>query len=205
MQQEFERSRPFAVSVARSADDPDDPDSSLGIETKPFYTKSDDPYKEGLPGANFEFDYSYGDPQPVQVLAKRSLGAVELKYRINGGAVQSAPTSEWGGGERFTPADVYYHELRGMVTGTTPGDTVEVWFEGGGETSDSFDYEAVSESGNRVLVVAAEDYTASRRRRPPGGRTTSSTTWTPSRPTASPPTSTTSTTAVASPPTTSAC
>jgi murein tripeptide amidase MpaA len=158
VQAEFERSRPFAVSVARSADDPDDPDSSLGIETKPFYTKSDDPYKEGLPGANFEFDYSYGDPQPVQVLAKRSLGAVTLKYSINGGPAVGVPTSEWSGGERFTPADVYYHELRGLVTGTTPGDSVEVWFEGGGETSDSFTYEAVSETGNRVLVVAAEDY-----------------------------------------------
>ena len=50
--------------------------------------RSDDPYKDGIPGANFEFDYSYGDPQPVQVLAKRSLGAVTLKYRINGGTVQ---------------------------------------------------------------------------------------------------------------------
>ena len=82
---------PFALSVAKSAADPDDPESVLGIETKPFYIESDDPYKEGMPGANFAFDYSYGDPQPVQVLAKRSLGAVTLKYRINGGAVRSAP------------------------------------------------------------------------------------------------------------------
>ena len=92
------------------------------------------------------------------MLAKRSLGAVTLKYRINGGAVQSRPTSEWAGGERFTPADVYYHEMRGTVTGTSPGDSVEVWFEGGGARSDSFTYQAVSETGNRVLVVAAEDY-----------------------------------------------
>ena len=49
--------------------------------------------------------------------------------------------------------------MRGMVTGTKPGDSVEVWFEGGGQTSDSFTYQAVSETGNRVLVVAAEDYT----------------------------------------------
>ncbi|HKF92705.1 MAG TPA: hypothetical protein VKC52_14650 [Acidimicrobiia bacterium] len=109
-------------------------------------------------GVDFEFDYSYGDPQPVQVLAKRSLGAVTLKYRINGGAVHSAPTSEWGGGDRYAPADVYYHELRGNVTGTSPGDSVEVWFEGGGQTSDSFTCQAVSETGHRVLVVATEDY-----------------------------------------------
>ena len=159
VQAEFERNLPFALSVAKSADDPDDPESVLGIETKPFYTKSDDPYKDGIPGVDFEFAYSYGDPQPVQVLAKRALGPVTLKYRINGGAVQSAPTSEWAGGERFKPAAVHYREMRGVVTGTSPGNSVEVWFEGGGERSDSFTYQAISETGRRVLVVAAEDYT----------------------------------------------
>jgi Zinc carboxypeptidase len=168
VQQEFERNRPFAHSVAKSADDPDDPESVLGIETKPFYIESDDPYKDGIPGANFAFDYSYGDPQPVQVLAKRSLGAVMLKYRINGGPVQSALTSEWDSGERFTPAAVHYREMRGNVTGTSPGDSVEVWFEGGGETSESFTYKAVSETGNRVLVVAAEDYSGASPVQAPG-------------------------------------
>ena len=158
VQAEFEKNLDFALSVARSASDPDDPESALGIETKPFYLESDDPYKEGLPGANYSFEYSYGDPQPVAVLAKRSLGAVMLNYRINGGPAVQIPTSEWEGGQRFTPADVYYHEMRGVVTGTKPGDSVEVWFEGGGEMSDSFTYEAVSETGNRVLVVSAEDY-----------------------------------------------
>ncbi len=41
--------------------------SHLGLETKPFYLKSDDTYKDGLPLANFTFDYSYGDPQEVRV------------------------------------------------------------------------------------------------------------------------------------------
>src|SRR5919197_1366357 len=49
-------------------------------------------------------------------LARKSLGAVTLKYQINGGAVKSTPTSEWTGGERFHPAHVYYHEMRGVVT-----------------------------------------------------------------------------------------
>jgi hypothetical protein len=168
IQGEFERVLPFARSVAESAPDPDDPKSSLGIKTKPFYLKSDDPYKDGLPGANFAFKYSYGDPQPVQVLAKKSLGAVTLKYQINGGAVKSAPTSEWTGGERFRPAHVYYHEMRGVVTGTSPGDAVKVWFEGGGQTSDSFTYQAVSETGRRVLVVAAEDYSGASPVQTPG-------------------------------------
>ena len=159
VQAEFERNLPFARSVADSAVDPANPKTVTGITTKPFYVDSDDPYKRSNPGVQLSFARSYGDPQPVAVIAKRSLGAVEVKYRINGGAVQSAPTSEWEGGSRYNPASVYYHQMRGVVTGTDPGDSVEVWFEGGGQRSDSFTYQAVSESGNSVLVVAAEDYT----------------------------------------------
>jgi Zinc carboxypeptidase len=168
VQAEFERNLPFARSVADSAVDPDDPKTVTGITTKPFYVDSDDPYKRSNPGVQLSFARSYGDPQPVAVIAKRSLGAVTAKYRINGGAVQSAPTSEWEGGSRYNPASVYYHQMRGMVTGTDPGDSVEVWFEGGGERSDSFTYRAVSESGNRVLVVAAEDYTGASPVQTPG-------------------------------------
>ncbi len=168
VQAEFERNLPFAQSVADSAVDPDDPKTVTGITTKPFYVDSDDPYKSSNPGVQLSFAKSYGDPQPVAVIAKRSLGAVTAKYSINGGAPQPAPMSEWEGGSRYDPASVYYHQLRGVVTGTKPGDSVEVWFEGGGEVSDSFTYEAVSESGNRVLVVAAEDYTGASPVQTPG-------------------------------------
>ena len=128
-----------------------------------------------------------------------------MKYRINGGAVQTAPTSEWEGGSRYNPASVYYHQMRGVVTGTDPGDSVEVWFEGGGQPSDSFTYQAVSETGNRVLVVAAEDYTGASPVQAPGGRTSPTRTSTPWPPTASRPTSTTSTPRGGSPRTPSAC
>ncbi len=166
---EFQRNLPFAHSVASSAVDPDDPKTVTGITTKPFYIDSDDPYKRGNPGVHLSFARSYGDPQPVAVIAKRSLGAVEVKYRINGEDPQSAPTSEWDDGSRYNPASVYYHQLRGEVTGTDPGDSVEVWFEGGGQRSESFTYQAVSESGNRVLVVAAEDYTGASPVQDPAG------------------------------------
>jgi hypothetical protein len=168
VREEFERNLPFAESVANSAADPDDPKSSLGIETKPFYLKSDDPYKEGLPGSNFTFKYSYGDPQPVQVLAKRALGAVTAKYKINGGPTLSASTSEWTGGEKYRPASVWYRVMRGTITGTKPGDKVEVWFEGGGQKSESFTYEMVSDSNRPMLVVAAEDYSGASPAQPQG-------------------------------------
>src|SRR5688500_12378534 len=168
VQAEFERNLPFATSVANSAPDPANPKTVTGMTTKPFYIDSDDPYKRSNPGTQLSFTTSYADPPPVAVIAKRSLGAVTVKYRINGGAVQSAPTSEWEGGSRYNPASVYYHQMRGVVTGTNPGDSVEVWFESGGERSGSFTYQAVSESGNRVLVVAAEDYTGASPVQAPG-------------------------------------
>ena len=160
IQQEFEENLPFALSVARSAADPSAPTSSLGLTTKPFYVRSEDAFKSGTPGASFAFTRSYGDPQVVATLAKRSLGAVTVHWRVNGGSVHSAPTSEWQGGETFdTEGQLYYHQVRGQVSGTSPGDSVQVWFTGGGQTSESFTYRAVSETGRRVLVVAAEDYT----------------------------------------------
>ncbi|WP_116952179.1 M14 family metallopeptidase [Jiangella endophytica] len=170
VQAEFEKVLPFALDVAKSAADPDDPVSHLGLTTKPFYLQSEDTYKAGLPQADFTFEYSYGDPQEVRVLAKRELGEVTLKYRVDGGPVVSAPTEEWKGGDRYGGGtNVYYRVMSGVVTGTDPGDTVEVWFEGGGESSDSFSYTAVEESANDVLILAAEDYTGASPVQQPGG------------------------------------
>jgi hypothetical protein len=142
---EFAINLPFALDVAKSAPDPANPLSHLGNTVAPFYVD--------------DFAVSYGDPQTVAVTAKRSIGAVTLWWQVNGGAAKSAATQEWSGGERYGgPGDVYYRELRGQVTGTAPGDSVKVWFTGGGQTSDSFTYQVRSDSGRRVLVLAAEDY-----------------------------------------------
>ena len=165
VQAEFENQLAFVYDVAKSAKDPSDPKSHLGLETKPFYLESDDTYKTGLPLANFKFSVSYGDPQQVRVIALRELGKVDLKYRINGGSVKTEKTSEWNGGERYGgQTDVYYHVLNGTVKGAKQGDSVQVWFEehGGGkhaDKSESFTYTVATKSSNRVLVVAAEDYT----------------------------------------------
>ena len=146
VQREFAINLPFALDVATSATHPATPASHLGNTVRPFYVDT--------------FDVSYGDPQVVQVNAARSLGAVTMRYRVNGGPAGSVPTTEWNGGERYGgPGDVYRRVLRGTVTGTSPGDRVTVWFEGGGKTSESFTYTAKVESGRPVLVLAAEDYT----------------------------------------------
>ena len=142
---EWVRHRNFSIDLAESADDPANPDSHLGNTVENFYVDS--------------FPYSYGDPQPVQTLAK--FDAVELRYRINGGPVQSKATEMWNDGQRYyQEAGEYYHRFRGEVTGTQVGDRVEVWFKDADSSrrSESFTYNAVNESGNRVLVLAAEDY-----------------------------------------------
>jgi murein tripeptide amidase MpaA len=147
VQEEFERHLPFSIDLAESADDPaNDLSSHLGNDVEDFYVDS--------------FGVSYGDGQPVQVTAKRSLGNVKLHYRINGGREQTESTREFRGGERYyRERGVFYRRLRGEVEGTRPGDRVTVWFESRRSRSDSFTYEAKSESRRDVLIVADENVT----------------------------------------------
>jgi hypothetical protein len=171
IQAEFEKTLAFDLDIAKSATHPANPSSHLGTTVEPFYLSQTEVDAENgtLSMFDFTFDKSYGDPQEVRILAKQSLGAVTLKYRINGGAVQSGTTTEWTGGERYGPGNgTYYHVVGGTISGTAPTNSVEVWFEGGGQTSDSFTYTAVSESGNPVLIMAAEDYTGASPAQAPG-------------------------------------
>jgi hypothetical protein len=167
VQGEFQRNLPFALDVALSAQDPDDPVSHQGFSTEPFYldVSEVDPQKAHNPLSDFTFQHSYGDPQPVEVLAKRSLGPVDVHWTVNGGPTHTASTTEWDGGDRFgDTGDTHYRVMRGEVTNPTgpdglePGDTVEVWFSGGGATSDSFSFEVVEDEPGQVLILSAEDY-----------------------------------------------
>jgi hypothetical protein len=152
VQAEFERHVQFALDLARTAPDPSRPVSHLGNEAPNFVVDT--------------FNVSYGNPQVVQVNARRDLGRIQLRYRINGGALRTGVTSEWGDeGLRYgDEGDYWYHRMRGQVTGTNPGDQVQVWFHAPDappdtdNTSGSFTYTVRSDSGARVLVLAVEDY-----------------------------------------------
>ncbi len=162
IQAEFQKTLAFHLSMARSALNPADPASSVGIKTAPFYLDQDDidPQNGQQSLFDFRFAVSYGDPQEVRVLARRNLGAVTLKYQVGNGPIQQKSTSEWTGGERYGPGTgTYYHVVRGQVTGASVGNNVTVWFEGGGQRSDSFTYRVQSDTGKRVLILSAEDYT----------------------------------------------
>lgn len=159
IQAEFEKNIPFALAVAESAKDPNDPVSVVGRDTEAFRVDS--------------FSVSYGDPQTVAVWAKRDLSAKVMTYRINGGPLRISPAKEWKGGERYGDENVdYYAEYRGTVKGAKAGDSVEVWFTGLPSArdiiadrklkkieSERFTYTVAQDSGNSVLVIANEDYT----------------------------------------------
>ena len=138
------RNLPFALDLAKSAKNPGRPVSHLGNVAPDFEPST--------------FKVSYGDPQTVEVNANRDLGPVEVLWRVGDGVVHRAPTTEYKGGERYDPPGVYYHKLRGTVTGFTAGDQVEVWFAAGSHTSTPFTFTAEKSKSGDVLVMAAEDY-----------------------------------------------
>ena len=143
IQAEFEKTLPFSLDVAKSAANPANPVSHLGNTTKPFYLSQTEVDAEngGLSMFDFTFAKSYGDPQEVRVLARgasapsrsstRSMAARSRASRRPNGPAANA--TAWAR-QRTTTS------CAATVTGTSPGNTVKVWFEGGGATSDSFTY-----------------------------------------------------------------
>jgi hypothetical protein len=87
IQAEFEKNIPFALAVAESAKDPDDPVSVVGRTAPDFEVDS--------------FDVSYGDPQTVAVTAKRAIKHLQLNYKINAARPRPRRSSEWKGGESY--------------------------------------------------------------------------------------------------------
>ena len=127
------------------------------------------------PGRNLRFNYSYGDPQPVAVIAKRSLGAVTAKWKVNGGAEQSAPTTS-GTAARSTPPPA---STTTRFAASSPAPNRVTRSRCGSRAAASAarrsPTEAVSETGNKVLVVAAEDYTGASPAQTPGPTTPTTT------------------------------
>ncbi len=144
VQRVFQDNLQYALDLAKSAPTPDNPVSHLG-NTAPNFVPT-------------TFAVSTGSPQVVEVNAKRSLGRVTVNYRINGGRIRTAGSSEFTGGEKYGDPGVYYHKLRGTIRGAAAGDTVQVWFSAKGKKSDAFTYAQKSNTGNPVLVMSAEDY-----------------------------------------------
>ncbi len=151
IQAEFAKNVPFALSMAKSADDPDDPESVVGRDTPNFRI---DP-----------FTASFGKRQTVSVIAKRALRDLRMHYRVEDGPTVTTAAKEWRGGERYgSEKDVYYAEYRAAVAKANPSEHVTVWFSGavpgaGRVKSRSFTYRVRHDIGGDVLILAAEDVT----------------------------------------------
>ncbi len=167
VQAEFERNLEFALNVARSAQTPDDPVSHMtGFETQDLYLDLSeiDPWKSNNPASDLRVTVSYGgdSTQPVQVLARRSAGEVTLHHSVDGGPVQTTPTSPVPPGEVFGgngAYDAHYHYLAGEISGIEVGDTVTYWFETADYQTPVQEFEVVEDADADVLVLAHEDRT----------------------------------------------
>ena len=106
------------------------------------------------------FSVSFGDPQTVRVNVKRvaraGLAALDGRRRRTS---RRRRRREYNGGERYGgDLDVYYHEMRGHDHRDEPGRPRQGVVRGRRAASQSFGYDARSDSGSRVLILAAEDY-----------------------------------------------
>jgi hypothetical protein len=142
----FEENLQFALDLIRSARDPDDPVSHIGNEAPDLVPTT--------------FPRGYGDPQTVEVNAKRAVGRVTAHWQVvETGRQGTARTSEWAGGLRYGEPGIYYHKLRADIdTGARAGQNVRVWFTANGARSPSFTYQLAQREHGDVLIMAAEDY-----------------------------------------------
>ena len=108
---------------------------------------------------DFTFDVSYGGPQEVRVLARRSLGDVTLHYRVNGGPAERAhqPSGRAANATARQSADTT-ECCAALCTGTNPGDTSRCGSRAAARGA-SRSLHGRLRVRRPVLVIAAEDYT----------------------------------------------
>ncbi|MGW6691265.1 M14 family zinc carboxypeptidase [Streptomyces sp. NPDC054961] len=151
IQAEFAKNIPFALSVAESAEHPDQPKSSVGLSAADFTL---DPFTTSYAAR--------GEDQTVAVTARKALKDKELNYRINGGRTHDEDLKAWKGGEVYGGDDNnWFDAYRAEVDGAKPGDKVEVWFTGRDRTgkqvsSEHFTYTVAERPRADVLVIAEE-------------------------------------------------
>ena len=162
----FEKNIPFALDVAESADDPANPESHLGREAPDFQIQP--------------FAVSYGDPQTVEINAKRELGPLTVHWKVNGGATQSAATVRVRGRRALRRATRTSTTTTSAARSPAPPRRQRPRLvRGRRRASQSFTYEVRSDTGNacsssRRRTTPARA-TAPRTRAPPGRSSTTTT------------------------------
>jgi Zinc carboxypeptidase/Collagen triple helix repeat (20 copies)/Bacterial Ig domain len=188
----FEKNLDFALNVAVSAEDPEEPRNAT---TNPSTYR----VKATVDIDPTPLEVSYGADQTIEAVVKRSLGTVtmDIEGEDPDGEEREMPTvtlTEWEGGERLGDRlGSFFTRVRGQVPAeflaiedpsdpdyrpprrVEEGEVLTVTIRAGGQ-SQQFSYRiealpdpppAGEEPKQRVLVVAAEDYTGvSPNRRP---------------------------------------
>jgi hypothetical protein len=137
----FEDSLEFALSLAESAVDPGHPVSPVGITTGDVY--------------HTPLTASYGPDQMIEVLARKGL---ELTLCVNGTCSSNSFTESLGQFYNDQPG-TYFSRYVALISGQNAGDMVTYEIKGGTSTLGPYTYPVKSATGNRILVMAAEDYT----------------------------------------------
>ena len=125
VQAEFQKNLPFA-STWRSRSRPRRPGLAPRPHDEALLSEERRHVQVGPSrGRTTSSDYSYGDPQAVQVLATAQPGRGHRQLADRTAARRpQRTTDEWAAGRSTTRHDRYYHVMRGDVTGTNPGDCV---------------------------------------------------------------------------------
>ena len=133
MQAEFERNLPFAQSVARLRRRPRRPEVGARHRDQALLPGERRPVQGRHPGRQLR-----RSPTPTATRSRWRAGQAQPRQRDaevpdqRRRRPQRRRRRSGAAARRYDPAGVYYHQVRGVVDGTDPGDSVEVWFEGGG-------------------------------------------------------------------------
>ena len=112
---------------------PGEPGRRASASPTAVLPRSDEPYKAGLPTRTSRSALLRRSAAGA-VLASRCLGAVTLRFRVNGGRAERADDGV-ARGRALRPGRPLLPPMTGTVTGTRRATRSKVWFEGGGATS----------------------------------------------------------------------
>jgi hypothetical protein len=140
----FEDSLAFALAIAESAQHPSHPDSPVDIPAEEIY--------------HTPVTASWGPGQIIEVIGRKR-HKPKLYYQVNGGGWRKTRLRERFGRFYNQAPGLFYTRYVGEIRGQHADDTVVYKITSHESQLGPYQYKVKSDSGNPILVVAAEDYT----------------------------------------------
>jgi murein tripeptide amidase MpaA len=145
LQTVFKDNLEFALCLAESANHPATPVSPVGIRTKGLYHNS--------------ITASYGATQDIDIVARKTRPFPKLYYSINDGPEQTGSFFPKHGSIYNTEPGIYFSRYEALIRNQKAGDNVTYRIVKGAEQAGPYTYNVPSATGNRILIISAEDYT----------------------------------------------